>query len=36
MLEQKGFSIPYGPGYAAFIWQKWQAERQQFRPLARA
>lgn len=27
LLEQKGYAIPYGPGYLAFIWEKWRAER---------
>lgn len=27
LLERKGFSIPYSPGYAAFLWQKWRAEK---------
>ncbi len=32
LLEERGYSIPYGPGYVAFIWQKWRAERGQLRP----
>lgn len=32
ILEQKGFSIPYGPGYVTFLWQKWRAEHRHMRP----
>jgi fatty acid desaturase len=27
LLEKRGFAVPYSPGYAAFLWRKWRAER---------